>query len=286
MVHALSLAAVSNNALRQTRTGEISLWKASAFANAARNGIFAAALARSGMTGPPQVFEGDKGFFNAVSGPISLPQLGGEEGVLFKIPDCFIKHYPVEYHAQSAVEAALALYPTIRQEGKASAVVRSIEVKTSAVSREIIGRDPEKWNPRTRETADHSLPYCVSAALQYGAVGLPQFDESHLQDRALRVLIKRTTVTEDPELTALYPKRIGNAIEVTTRSGKYVKRVDFPKGHPNNPMSDLEIEEKFKTLCEGRIPTRRVNRILASIWSLERIADIRKWTAELGKWSG
>jgi 2-methylcitrate dehydratase len=117
--HAINLAGVSNIALRQTRVGDLSMWKACAFSNAARNGVFAALLAQRGMTGPSPIFEGEKGFMKLVSGPFELPAFGGERGQApasrgsqspsFKILDTYIKHYPVEYHAQTAVEAALAL---------------------------------------------------------------------------------------------------------------------------------------------------------------------------------
>src|SRR6476660_7036167 len=117
--HAVNLAGVANVALRQTRVGDLSMWKACAFSNAARNGVFAAMLAQRGMTGPAPIFEGEKGFMQLVSGPLELPLFGGEQGpskpVSFKILDTYIKRYPVEYHAQTAVEAALAIREEMRK---------------------------------------------------------------------------------------------------------------------------------------------------------------------------
>ncbi|MFQ5950140.1 MAG: MmgE/PrpD family protein, partial [Nitrospiria bacterium] len=162
--HAVALAGTANCALRQTRVGALSMWKAAAFANAARNGLFAASLAALGMTGPSPIFEGEKGLMQIVSGPFDLPPL--DPSGPFKILETYIKYYPVEYHAQSAVEAALRLRgkrPDVKWNG-----IESVTVRTPAVSYEIIGSDPEKWHPKTRETADHSLPYCVAAALNDG----------------------------------------------------------------------------------------------------------------------
>src|SRR5207253_2307566 len=163
-VQAINLAGVANIALRQTRVGDLSMWKACAFSNAARNGVFAARLAQLGMTGPAPIFEGEKGFMRLVSGPLELPHLGGEQGtskgeVPFKILDTYIKHYPVEYHAQTAVEAALLVREELlTDEGSDAAralkAIRKIEIGSYDVAIEIIGRDPEKWRPRTRETAD------------------------------------------------------------------------------------------------------------------------------------
>ncbi|TLY21185.1 MAG: MmgE/PrpD family protein, partial [Nitrospirae bacterium] len=164
---AINLAGVANIALRQTRVGDLSMWKACAFSNAARNGVFAARLAQLGMTGPAPIFEGEKGFMKLVSGPLALPHLGGEQPndeVPFKILDTYIKHYPVEYHAQTAVEAALLVREELlKDEGPdidgVLKAIRKIEIGSYDVAIEIIGRDPEKWRPRTRETADHSFPY-------------------------------------------------------------------------------------------------------------------------------
>ena len=174
-VQAINLAGVANVALRQTRVGDMSMWKACAFSNAARNGVFAALLAQRGMTGPSPIFEGEKGFMKLVSGPFDLPSLAGEQvpgraPVPFKILDTYIKHFPVEYHAQTAVEAALALRNELIEAEGPQAIERlsDIEIGSYDVAIEIIGRDPEKWQPTTRETADHSFPYCVAVALLDG----------------------------------------------------------------------------------------------------------------------
>src|SRR3989441_3642173 len=119
------------------------MWKACAFANAARNGLFAAMLARFGMTGPSPIFEGQKGFMELVSGPLDLPPFGGERGQApasdrsqspvrapFKVLETYIKHYPVEYHAQAAVEAALVVrVELLDKEGRSAlAGIAGIEV--------------------------------------------------------------------------------------------------------------------------------------------------------------
>src|SRR5262249_35384490 len=124
--HAVGIAGVCNVALRQTRSGELSMWKGCAFANAARNGVFAALLASEGMTGPAPIFEGDLGFFNLVSqAPLELPPLGGS-GRPFMITRTYIKFWPAEYHSQSAIDAALQL----REEIGDVRQVKSIDIHT------------------------------------------------------------------------------------------------------------------------------------------------------------
>lgn len=281
-VQALNLAGAANVALRQTRVGDLSMWKACAFANAARNGLFAAWLAREGMTGPSPIFEGEKGFMKLVTGPFDLPALGGEADALgkrvpFKILETYIKHYPVEYHAQTAVEAALALRAELlKSEGdQALTGIAEVEIGSYSVAIEIIGRDPEKWRPATRETADHSFPYCVAVALLDGAVTLRSFDEKRLADPVLRDLMQKVRVVEQPDFIGRYPQAMPTRITVRTASGKdYVRQVDHPLGHPRRPMSDRDVEDKFRTLARGKLSRAQVSRVIELIWHLEMVKDI------------
>src|SRR5262249_29145129 len=139
------------------------MWKGCAFANAARNGLFAALLAGEGLTGPAPIFEGELGFMKLVSGAFELPALGGQPGpqggaTPFMITETYIKFWPAEYHSQSAIDAALQLRPQVGDPRR----IRALDIHTFNAAVDIIGKDPEKWRPRTRETADHSLPYCTA----------------------------------------------------------------------------------------------------------------------------
>ena len=280
-LQAINLAGVANIALRQTRVGDLSMWKACAFSNAARNGVFAAMLAQRGMTGPSPIFEGEKGFMKLVSGPLDLPLFGGEKGssepVTFKILSTYIKQYPVEYHAQTAVEAALAIREDIRKgEGvDVLAGITDVEIGSYDVAIEIIGRDPEKWKPRTRETADHSLPYCVAVALLDGKVTLRSFEAKRLADPVLHELIQKVRVVPQPEFVGRYPQTMPTRLIVRTKTGKdYVKQVDYPLGHPKNSMSDHEIEDKFRRLAAGKLDRARMKKVIDVVWKLDRLNDV------------
>jgi 2-methylcitrate dehydratase len=286
--HAINLAGVANVALRQTRVGDLSMWKACAFSNAARNGVFAALLAKLGMTGPSPIFEGEKGFMKLVSGSFQLTRFGGEKERIavdgdsqasgFKILDTYIKHYPVEYHAQTAVEAALELRAELlRVEGdRAIQHLSEIEIGSYDVAIEIIGREPEKWQPTTRETADHSFPYCVAVALQEGRVTLESFSPKRLRDAALRDLMKKIRVVRDADFVDRYPAAMPTRITVRTREGKtYTAQKDLPLGHPGNPMSDQELETKFRRLVARRLGRAKTERVIKCVWTLDRITDIR-----------
>jgi 2-methylcitrate dehydratase len=271
--HAVGLAGVCNVALRQTRAGELSMWKGCAFANAARNGIFAALLAAEGMTGPAPIFEGEVGFMKLLTGPFTLAPLGGGDRP-FKITETYIKFWPAEYHSQSAIDAALQLRPAVGDIGN----VAALDIHTFDAAVDIIGKDPEKWRPKTRETADHSLPYCTAVALADGDVTLAQFAPERFTDPALLDLVAKVKVHRDAALSARYPRGIPNRLTVTLTSGQQlVREVEFPRGHARNPMTDAEVEHKFRTLVEPRYGMGRADRILAVCWDLENL----KTTGEL-----
>ena len=270
-VHALGIAGTTGTALRLTRAGELSMWKGCAFAHAARNGVFAALLAQAGMTGPAPLFEGDMGFFQQVSkGAFTLPKLGGPTAEDWMLPKTSIKFVPAEYHSQSAIAAAFELRPKIGDPAK----IASIEIATFRVAVEIIGQDPEKWRPKTRETADHSLPYCTAVALVDGDVSAAQFTEARINDPALIDLVSRTTVIEEAELTAGYPNGIPNRVKVTLKDGTVLESlVSFPPGHDKNPLTDAQLATKFHGLTDPVLGADRANQIWDRLSRLETDAN-------------
>jgi 2-methylcitrate dehydratase len=271
--HAIGIAGVCNVALRQTRAGELSMWKGCAFANAARNGVFAALLAAEGMTGPAPIFEGELGFMKLVTRePFTPARFGAEHGgdPSFMLTRTYIKFWPAEYHSQSAIDGALQLRREIGPARIGS--IRSVDIHTFDACYDIIGKYPEAWAPKTRETADHSLPYCTAAALADGDVTLATFDEQRFTDPALLALTAKIKVHRDAELTKRYPHGIPNRLTVTLDDGRtLVEEVEFPRGHAENPMTDAEVEKKFRTLVEPRLGKARADRILAACWELEKL---------------
>ena len=273
--HAIGIAGVCNTALRQTRSGELSDWKGCAFANAARNGVFAALLAADGLSGPAPIFEGDLGFFKLVTKQaFDLPALGGEASNTdgFMINKTYIKFWPAEYHSQSAIDAALQLRSELN--GNLSGV-EEIRIETFEASYNIIGKYPQAWAPRTRETADHSLPYCTAAALYDGDVNLETFDEARFTDPALVAFTAKVEVLHDATLDARYPNGIPNRITLTLKDGRrLVKEVEFPRGHAHNPMSDAEVEAKFRRVVEPKYGGQRASEMLARCWEFEKLTSV------------
>ncbi len=268
--HAINIATTIAPALRQTRAGEISMWKACAASNAARDGLLAGVLASKGMTGPSPVFEGKFGFFKvAIGGDTFDLDFRGAP----KVMETSIKYWPVEYHSMSAVEAALK----IRE--KAGPLkpedVEEVTVKTFTVSYKIIVEDPEKWDPKTRETADHSLPYIVSVALLDGRIWIDSFKPERVLAEDTRRVMRRMKVEVDPEYDKIYPLGIPNKVRVRTRDGRvYEEESVYPPGHYKNMLTVEQVEEKFWRLAKGLVDESRASKFLREAWRLEDVGDL------------
>jgi 2-methylcitrate dehydratase len=270
MGNAVSLAVTANMALEQTRTGELSMWKGCAGANAARNGVFAAQLARLGMTGPEQAIEGKWGLFNALGGFEWRP-FGGRGGP-FRVTQTHIKYFPSVVHSQTPVTIAVELHGSIDP-----AEIESIAISTYWVAQRYADRDNPVWKPTTRETADHSIPYCVAAALLDGGVSEASFSAKRLRDPRIRSLIERTTIREDASFTALHPHEWPCRIELFLQGGKKkISEARYFKGHARRALTDRELEAKFRGLAEKALGKRRADAVLAAAWKLEKLADVRE----------
>ena len=272
---AVSITSVPHAAMRQTRLGGLSMWKGAAAANAARNAVFATLLAEAGMSGPELPFEGEMGLVHQLlDGAFDRDALEPLDELQppRRIFDTHVKRWPVEYHAQSAVSAALQ----VRADLGDPIGIEQIQIQTFRAAYEIIAADPEKWDPLTRETADHSLPYVVCAALQDGRVDLRTFDPARIRrSDTLALLREATTVEVDDALTAGYPRAIPSRVVVTTGGGKTIAaEVEFPSGHARNAMSDAEIVGKFRSNVAERWDDERASRVEDAAWRLHETGGI------------
>ena len=108
-------------------------------------------------------------------------------------------------------------------------------------------------------------------------MGLKQFSERRIKDMKLHNLIQKVEVTEDEELTSRYPESMPNLIEIATKDGRqFSKKITYPKGHPKNPMTDSEVEEKFKRLTKGFFSANNINAILSRLWLLEDVKGVKE----------
>jgi 2-methylcitrate dehydratase len=274
--HALSLAVTANLALQATRLGDLSMWKGCAAGNACRNGVFAAELAAAGVTGPPAPFTGRGGLFQVAGGEPDLRLLHAADRPA--ISGCHVKRFPSGYFSQGAVQAALDLHARLRER-----VPVAVRVGTFELGKKVMAGDVAKWHPATRETADHSIPYVVACALARGTVNREDLAESQLADPAIRRLLDVLTVEVDQECMAAWPEACMNRVTVAFADGSEDSAlVRYYRGHARNPMSDRELEGKFRDQASGVLTDADTNALLAAIWALDEAGSAQAlfaWTA-------
>ena len=268
MGDALAIAITSSIPTRQTRSGELAMWKGCATAAAARAGVFAALLAKAGMTGPTAAFEGRHGVWEQVTGPFELGAMGGP-GRPFAVERAAIKFFPSEYHSQAPLWAVLNLRPLVALQD-----IEAINVQTYYTAWSEIGSEPQKWRPKTRETADHSLPYLIAAALRDGEITSDSFSDKNIQDPQLLAMMARTNIIENEAFTKQFPEALVTEIEIVTTNGtRLVERAKYPRGHAQNPMAEADVEIKFKALCRGIVPAEQAAHMLLGFRDLENCGD-------------
>ena len=278
MGHAISLVVAPNLPLGVTRTGELPMWKGCATASATRAAIFAAQLAGLGMTGPFEPFEGHRGLWEQaihnVVPQISFPagSNGGPGGdtTEFRIMHTTFKSYPSQIHTQGPIGLALELYPQL-----AGAGIESIKIKAYSGAVSTPATQPEKWDPKTRETADHSIPYLVAAAFLDGAVTPDSFTDQRIHDPALHALIGKITIEEDEEFTRRYPQEFNCRMEFTDTSGRtFEAHTPHPKGNRHNPLNDAEVEDKFRRLSQEVFNQQQCGRVLELAWAFDEQSSL------------
>lgn len=268
---ALALAVVPNFSTMQTRSGELSMWKGVAGPNAARQGIFAALLAQAGMTGPAESYEGKYGLWRQAMGePLEFPIPRKLAKHPFALIRTNIKTYPVRDAIQVPIGAALRLRPKLRVE-----TIESLRVDTYAQHFAGPVKDRALWAPTTRETADHSLPFCVAAALIDGEVTPATFETRRFLDKDTQALIKRMRVEFDSAFEKVAPATRSCRIVATLKDGKTVsaEHRQTPEDMERGP-SDEEFEAKFHTLAARTLDKETRDKMLDVLWRLDKLDRI------------
>jgi 2-methylcitrate dehydratase len=263
---AVSLSAIPNVCLGETRFGELSHWKSFAGPNGSRNGLFAAQLAGEGITGPEFAFEGKRGFMRQLNSKFTLTAFGGGD-VPFRVERTYFKSLPLRYELQTPVELALRLRNDIAADDIAA--IRVFMDERSLATRE---NDPNLWNPMTRETADHSGPYLIGAAFIDGKISHATFTEQRFRDPTILALVDKIEAVPDRSLAAHFPWRMICKFEVTLKSGEVrLYEHENPKGHPQNAMTDADIEAKFLGQAADALSPEQARKIIDCVWSLEKV---------------
>lgn len=263
MVDAIGITVAGNTAIHQGRVGTLSNWKAFAAADACRKAMFAIALVQNGMTGPRQVFEGRDGFFNAINRkPFTLPALGAPYGIM----RAFTKRFALGEFSQTVAQAAVEARAFFTDTND----IQEVDIRVSRAAIKIMAEGPDKWRPQTRETADHSIPYAAAVALTYGTVETEHYDDPYLHDPRLLDLVARVKCIPSPEADRRENEFNLCELDLVLKSGeRKTVRVEYHRGHPKNPMTDAELEDKFRSLARKELSADRVDELLRLLWGLD-----------------
>jgi 2-methylcitrate dehydratase len=269
IAEAVAIVTVANVPMRNTRAGELSIWKGVATAFAVRNGVFAALLAAEGMTGPDQPFQGRHGLWDLITGPFELATFPNQGGS-YRIQAVNLKYWPVEYNAQVVVWLGLEI-----REAMDLSQIERIDVGVDSFALSEIGGDPEKWDPKTRETADHSLPFILARTLVDGSVSATTFEPAAVADPALRPLMAKIAVHRDAAVDALAPPTSAITADVTTTDGaRHRFELRDPLGHANNPIQAKDVQAKFLRVAEPAFGPQRAKEALERWWNLPNATNL------------
>jgi 2-methylcitrate dehydratase PrpD len=231
------------------------------------NGLLAALLAQKGFTGSSRIFEGKKGFLNATSDDYDLSFLTDGLGETFHTARNSLKYYASCGHTHSAIEAALGAW---RGASTGLEAIRSITVYIYQEALDLL----EEVEACTPYLAKFNLPFCVATALNFGHVDLDDFTTERLTNSEILHLMGTISLKGDPEFTRLYPQKWPSRVEIELRNGKrYSGYCEYPKGEPDNPISERELIEKFNKLC-GTMTKNERDRIIDLALNLEEVDDV------------
>ena len=273
--HAIGISGSRHLTLGAVTAGKLTMMKNTVDPMATQSGVLAALLARRGYTGPEHVIDGKEGLVNVLGPDWKLHVLTAGLGTDWRIRRCGMKAYPTEALTHTPISAVLAL---VMENDLTPDTVASIEIRSLARAADILA-DPSKYDPRSKETADHSLPYCIAAALVDRQVTPAQFEMRRIMDETVRAQLGKIKVIADPEIERVFPALQRTHVTITTVAGsRFEKQIDFPKGHPRNPLTDVEIEQKFNALAEPVMSAAARAFISEAVWHLDEVELINEFT--------
>ena len=271
MQHAIGISASRQATLGAVTAGKLTMMKNTVDPLATQAGVLAALLAEKGYTGPEHVVDGKEGLTHCFGPEWKLELLTEGLGDSWRITQCGMKAFPTEALTHTPISAVLDL---VKQHDLKPEQVAEVDIRSLARAADILS-DPSKYDPRSKETADHSLPYVIAAALVDRQVTPLQFTPAKIMHPAIRAQLKKVKVVADPEIEKVFPALQRVVVTIRAVDGKeFTRQLDYPKGDPRNPLSDKEVEEKFAALAEGVLSPARQRQVIEAVWKLEKQASV------------
>jgi 2-methylcitrate dehydratase len=273
---AIGISASRHCTLGAVTAGKLTMMKNAVDPMATQSGVLAALLAEKGYSGPEHVIDGKEGLTHVFGPEWKLDLLTAGLGESWRITQCGMKAFPTEALTHTPISAVLDL---VKTNDLHADQIETVQIRSLARAADILS-DPSKYDPHTKETADHSLPYVIAAALVDRQVTPVQFTMQKIMDPLLREQLTKVKVIADPEIEKVFPALQRVIVQIKTKDGRcFDKQLDFPKGDPRNPLTDQELEEKFSALAEGVLSPLAQKRMKETVWNLERVGSVTELMA-------
>jgi 2-methylcitrate dehydratase len=274
--HAIGISASRHATLGAVTAGKLTMMKNTVDPMATQSGVLAALMAEKGYTGPEHVVDGKEGLTHCFGPSWKLNLLTDGLGESWRITQCGMKAFPTEALTHTPISAVLDI---VKSNDLKPEQVEKVQIRSLARAADILS-DPSKYDPQSKETADHSLPYVIAAAIAERQVTPVQFEMKKIMDPTIRAQLKKVEVVADPEIEKVFPALQRVIVNLTTTDGRtFTKQLDYPKGDPRNPLSDAEVEEKFAALAEGVLSPGAQKKLKNAIWNLEKLGSVSKLMA-------
>ncbi|MDT8436825.1 MAG: MmgE/PrpD family protein [Gemmatimonadota bacterium] len=269
--HAIGISASRHATLGAVTAGKLTMMKNTVDPLATQSGVLAALLAERGYTGPEHVIDGKEGLVHCLGPAWKLEVLTAGLGESWRIERCGMKAFPTEALTHTPISAVLDL---VTGHDLAPDDVVKVRIRSLARAADILA-DPTKYDPRSKETADHSLPYVIAAAIVERRVTPAEFTPEKILDPAIRAQLRKVEVIADPEIEAVFPALQRVDVEIDTADGRTLhRRLDYPKGDPRNPLGDAELEAKFEALAALTLSDAAAARLKDAVWNLESAGSV------------
>jgi 2-methylcitrate dehydratase len=283
--HAIGISGSRHCTTGSVTAGKLTMMKNTVDPLAVQSGVLAALLAEQGYTGPEHVLDGKEGLAHVLPTEwrwdiltAGLADLSAGRREDWRILRCGMKSFPTEALTHAPISAVLDL---VREHDLQPEQIGQVQVRSLARAADILA-DPSKYDPRTKETADHSLPYCLAAAIVDRQVTPAQFTDDRIMDRRIREQLPKIKVAADPEIEAVFPRLQRVVVAIETTDGRRLEhRLDYPKGDPRNPMTDEEMAAKFAALASPICSPARLASIQRALGRVEEFASCRQLAGEL-----
>jgi 2-methylcitrate dehydratase len=268
LTHAVGISGSHGCTLGKVVAGKLSNMKNTAEPFAVADGVIAALLAKEGYSGPEEVFEGKEGLFHCLGeawNPSILTEGLGSDPL--RINQCSMKAFPTEALTHTPIGAFLSI---VRENNISYDQIDSVLVKSIERAADILS-DPAKYRPESKETADHSLPYCMAVGAVDHAVTPDSFNEERLEDERIFSVIDKFKVVAEPEFEEIFPEKQACHVTVKTTGGEsYELRMDYPKGDPREPMTEEELDIKFRALAGKVMSDKQMDEVKEATFNLDQ----------------